>query len=138
MKRSEGTASFHQLREYVPGDDLRRIHWRSTAKTGDLLVKQMVDTTRPELVVVLDNRTSAIGADDFEHAVEIAASILKAAEDDDFPTTLLFADGTDDLDLDGQPIPHYRPPDRRAARHRRLAVAARRHPGCRAVAASCS
>ena len=45
-------------------------------------------------------------ADDFEHAVEVAASILKAAEDEDFPTTLLFADGTDDLDTDGQPIPH--------------------------------
>ncbi|MET0325269.1 MAG: DUF58 domain-containing protein [Ilumatobacteraceae bacterium] len=105
-ERSEGSASFHQLREYVPGDDLRRIHWRSTAKTGQLLVKQMVDTTRPELVVVLDNRAGTIGSDDFEHAVEIAASVLKAAEDDDFPTTLLLSDGTDDLDVNGQTIPH--------------------------------
>ena len=85
-ERSEGSASFHQLREYVPGDDMRRIHWRSTARTGDLLVKQMVDTTRPELVVILDNRAATIGEDDFEHAVEIAASILQAAEADDFPT----------------------------------------------------
>ena len=105
-ERSEGSASFHQLREYVPGDDMRRIHWRSTARTGDLLVKQMVDTTRPELVVILDNRASTIGADDFEHAVEIAASILHAAEAEDFPTQLLFSDGSDDLDIDGQPIPH--------------------------------
>lgn len=105
-ERSEGSASFHQLREYVPGDDLRRIHWRSTAKTGRFHVKQMVDTTRPELVVVLDNRAGTIGADDFEHAVEIAASILQAAEAEDFPTLLLFADGSDDLDLDGQRIPH--------------------------------
>jgi hypothetical protein len=105
-ERSEGSASFHQLRQYVPGDDMRRIHWRSTARTGDLLVKQMVDTTRPELVVVLDNRASVIGSDDFEHAVEVAASVLQAAEADDFPTLLLFSDGTDDRDVDGQPIPH--------------------------------
>lgn len=105
-ERSEGSASFHQLRPYVPGDDLRRIHWRSTAKTGDLLIKQLVDTTRPELVVVLDNRRATIGDDDFEAAVEIAASVLRAAQAADFPTTLLLSDGTDDLDLDGQPIPH--------------------------------
>ena len=104
-ERSEGTASFHQLREYQPGDDLRRIHWRSTARTGDLLVKQMVDTTRPELVVVLDNRETTIGGDDFEQAVDIAASVVRAAENEDFPTTLLFADGSTDVDLDGQPIP---------------------------------
>ncbi len=105
-ERSEGSASFHQLREYVRGDDMRRIHWRSTARTGDLMVKQMVDTTRPELVVILDNRAATIGEDDFEHAVEIAASILQAAEAEDFPTELLFSDGSDDLDIEGQPIPH--------------------------------
>ena len=104
-ERSEGTASFHQLREYVPGDDLRRIHWRSTARTGELLVKEMIDTTRPELLVVLDNRSSAISDDDFEHAVDIAASVVRAAEDEDFPATLMFANGEGDLDLDGQPIP---------------------------------
>lgn len=104
-ERSEGSASFHQLREYVPGDDLRRIHWRSTARTGNLLVKQMVDTTRPELVVILDNREAAIGADDFEHAVDIAASVVNAAEAEDYPTTLMFADGTGDIDADGREIP---------------------------------
>ena len=104
-ERSEGTASFHQLREYVPGDDLRRIHWRSTARTGDLLVKQMVDTTRPELVVVLDNRAAAVGADDFEEAVDIVASVVAAAEDDDFPVALVLTDGSSDVDGDGQRIP---------------------------------
>ena len=99
-------ASFHQLREYIPGDDLRRIHWRSTAKTGNLVVKQMVDTTRPELVVVLDNRQCVIGPDDFESAVDIAASVLHAAEAEEFPTALLLSDGGVERDLDGRPIPH--------------------------------
>lgn len=91
-ERSEGTASFHQIRPYQMGDDLRRVHWRTTARVGDLMVKQLFDTTRPELVVVLDNRAVAIGEQDFEEAVDIAATVLRAAETDDFPTTLLFAE----------------------------------------------
>lgn len=105
-ERSEGTASFHQLRPYVPGDDLRRIHWRSTARVGEPVVKHMVDTTQPEVVAVLDNRTSALDPDDFEHAVEIVASVLHAADAEGYPTTLLFADGDNARGPDGQPIPH--------------------------------
>jgi uncharacterized protein (DUF58 family) len=103
-ERSEGSATFHQLREYVPGDDLRRIHWRSSARVGKLQVKQLVDTTRPELVVILDNRASAIEPGDFEHAVDIAASVVQAALDEDYPTLLLFADETSDPDASGHTI----------------------------------
>jgi uncharacterized protein (DUF58 family) len=87
---SEGSASFHQLRHYVPGDDLRRIHWRTTARTGTLTVRQLVDTSRPELVLIVDNRRSAVAPDDFEQVVEVAASLLHAAERDGFPTQVLF------------------------------------------------
>lgn len=102
---SKGTASFHQLREYVPGDDMRHVHWRTTARTGTLMVKQLVDTTRPEIVVIVDNRHRAIGEDDFEEAVDIAATLLQAAEDDGFPTVLLFADGANEPGSDGLPVP---------------------------------
>ncbi len=107
-ERSEGTASFHQIREYAVGDDLRRIHWRTTARTGTLMVKQMVDTTRPELVVVVDNRDVAITATDFEEAVDVAASLLRAAENDGFPTALLFTGGSPAITAtdDGTPVPH--------------------------------
>jgi uncharacterized protein (DUF58 family) len=105
-ERSEGSASFHQLRPYVPGDDLRRIHWRSTARVGEPVVKHMVDTTQPEVVAVLDNREVAIDRDDFEHAVEIVASVLHAADAEGYPTTLLFADGDNARGTDGQPIQH--------------------------------
>jgi uncharacterized protein (DUF58 family) len=101
---SAGSASFHQLREYVPGDDLRLIHWRSTAKTGELVVKQMVDTTRPEMLVILDNRKIAIEPDDFEDAVEIAASLIQAAKDAGFPYQLLSSDGDNELTPDGHEI----------------------------------
>ena len=103
---SQGSASFHQLREYVPGDDLRHIHWRTSARTGTLVVKQMVDTTRPEVVVIVDNRAVAVEPDDFEAVVEIAASVLHAAETDGFPTQLLFTDGHNERGTDGLPIAH--------------------------------
>ena len=104
---SQGSASFHQLREYVPGDDLRHIHWRTSARTGSLVVKQLVDTTKPEVVVIVDNRTSAIAStDDFEEIVEIAASVLHAADQDGFPSQLLFADGDNDVDVDSVSLTH--------------------------------
>lgn len=104
---SQGSASFHQLREYVPGDDLRHIHWRTSARTGTLVVKQLVDTTKPEIVVIVDNRTAAIAApSDFEEIVEIAASVLHAAEQDGFPSQLLFADGNNDVDVDSVSLSH--------------------------------
>lgn len=102
---SQGSASFHQLREYVPGDDLRHIHWRTSARTGTLVVKQLVDTTKPEVVVIVDNRRT-VAAADFEEIVEIAASVLHAADQDGFPSQLLFADGDNDPGLDAGAVSH--------------------------------
>lgn len=93
---SRGTATFHQLREYVPGDDMRHIHWPATARTGDLIVREHVDTTKPEVVVIVDNRERAFGPEDFEEGVDVAASVLAAAETAGFPTRLLFADGREE------------------------------------------
>lgn len=75
-----GTVTFSSLREYVPGDDPRQIHWRSTARTGVLTVREHVDTTEPTTTVLLDTRPSALDADAFEEAVEFAASVVCAVE----------------------------------------------------------
>lgn len=68
--------SFHAIREYAPGDSQRHIHWKSTAKTGVLMVRQYEETRRARVAVVLDLRTEEYSDDDeFEMAVSAAASL---------------------------------------------------------------
>src|SRR3989442_14007882 len=74
-------AEFYTMREYVTGDDLRRIHWPSVAKTGVLMIRQDEATRRSSATVFLDNRVEALGghgAPSFERAVSVAASVGRA------------------------------------------------------------
>lgn len=90
----DGSLTFHALREYVLGDDLRRVHWRSTARTGTLMVRQMVDVSLPHTTIVLDSRPAAYqDEDDFELAVDTAASIGYAAARSNFPVHLVCETG---------------------------------------------
>ncbi|GIH18855.1 hypothetical protein Raf01_70270 [Rugosimonospora africana] len=89
-----GTVTFHALREYVFGDDLRHIHWRTSARTGRLMVRHLVDSSLPRTIVLLDNReASYVDSEGFEVAVDVAASILLAAARSGFPIAVLTADG---------------------------------------------
>jgi uncharacterized protein (DUF58 family) len=72
-----GGLTFHGLREHVPGDDLRQVHWRSSARHGRLMTREYVDTSRPRVVVVVDERAS--GRDELDQVAEAAASVLVAA-----------------------------------------------------------
>lgn len=68
--------SFHAIREYVPGDAQRQIHWKSTAKTGTLMVRQYEETRRSRMVIALALGEAEYGTDDeFELAVSAAGSI---------------------------------------------------------------
>ena len=66
-------------REYRRGDDLRRVHWRSTARTGELMVRREEQPWESRATVVLDTRVYAHRGDgptaSFEWAVSAAASI---------------------------------------------------------------
>jgi uncharacterized protein (DUF58 family) len=72
----QGTVTFHRLREYVVGDDLRTVHWPSTAKVGKLVVRQYVDTAQPYTVVLVDLRPEVYSPDSFEEAMDVAASVV--------------------------------------------------------------
>ena len=67
---------FHALRPYAPGDDMKRVHWLSTARAGTLMVRQYEPTLRTRTELILDGQaTSYRNADEFELAVEIYASL---------------------------------------------------------------
>jgi uncharacterized protein (DUF58 family) len=85
-----GTVTFHALRPYVFGDDLRHIHWRTSARTNTLMVRQLVDTSLPRTIVLLDTRSCAYPSeDDFELAVDVTASVALAAAGSGFPVSVL-------------------------------------------------
>lgn len=77
---SPSDVAFHALRDYAPGDDRRHIHWRSSAKLGELLVRQYVDTRRSHVAVALSTDLDDYANDDeFELAISCAASIARQA-----------------------------------------------------------
>jgi uncharacterized protein (DUF58 family) len=90
----QGNITFHRLRDYVEGDDLRLVHWRSSARTGKLVVRHNVDTSQPYTVVVLDVRPSVYTEDCFESAVDVAASVLTSAAAGKAPVELRLTDDT--------------------------------------------
>jgi uncharacterized protein (DUF58 family) len=88
-----GAMDLRALRPYVPGDELRHLHWKATARTGQLMVREYVDPAQPWCVVVLDTRPDALDAEAFEAAVEIVASVLWAAAGQDRPVRLATVSG---------------------------------------------
>jgi uncharacterized protein (DUF58 family) len=90
----EGSITFHTLREYVPGDDLRRIHWRASAHRGELMVRQNIDVTPPRATIVLITDAELYAdPEDFEHAVDVAASATLDAIRSGQPITLWTTSG---------------------------------------------
>jgi len=75
--------SFHAIREYAPGDARRQVHWKSTAKTGRLMVRQYEESRRSRMAVVLGLAEPEYGSDaEFELAVSAAASLSVRAVHD--------------------------------------------------------
>lgn len=76
------------LRVYIPGDDLRRVHWPTTARVGDLMVREGGDRERDAssgITIVLSPHVAAASVGEgeaarFEEAVRITASMAVAAE----------------------------------------------------------
>jgi uncharacterized protein (DUF58 family) len=69
---------YYTMRAYQEGDDLRRIHWPSVARTGELMIRQDESTRRASGLVFLDTRAAALGRTHtpaFERGVSAAASI---------------------------------------------------------------
>lgn len=82
MLRRQSGFDLHSVREYEQGESLRRVHWPSTARRGQLMVKELEDSPRDEAAVLLDADASTVvgRAPDstFELQVRAAGSILRA------------------------------------------------------------
>ncbi|GAA2859452.1 DUF58 domain-containing protein [Paenarthrobacter ilicis] len=77
---SSADVSFHALRDYVPGDDRRHIHWKTTARTNKLMVRQFEETRRAHLAIALSINTDEYDSEaEFEMAISVAASIGRQA-----------------------------------------------------------
>ncbi len=62
------------VREYVQGDDLRKVHWATTAHRGQLMVRQDESPQRPDALILLDVRAGAHRGTGVDHSLETAAS----------------------------------------------------------------
>lgn len=75
-KITDSDLSFYAVREYQPGDALRHVHWKATAKTGQLLVRQYEESQTARVAVLFDANPAGYGnAAEFELGVSAAASV---------------------------------------------------------------
>lgn len=72
------SGDFLTLREYVHGDDLRQVHWKSSARTGKLMIRQSEHRRESGALLLLDTRSEAASEQDFEKMVGAAASLCIA------------------------------------------------------------
>ena len=77
LRRPSGF-DLHSVREYEQGESLRKVHWKTTARRGQLMVKELEDAPRDEIAVILDADANAVAADSFDVQVRAAGSILRA------------------------------------------------------------
>ena len=75
-KITNSDISFHALRAYEPGDALRNVHWRTSARTGQLMVRQFEETRRSQLTIAHTiDRGKYASDDEFELGVSVMASL---------------------------------------------------------------
>ncbi len=78
------SSDFLTLREYTHGDDLRQVHWKSTARTGNLMVRQNEHRRESGVFLLLDTRSGVASEQDFEKMVGAAASLCVACRKQSF------------------------------------------------------
>lgn len=102
--RRLGPGDFHGLREYATGDEPRSIHWRASARSDDLMVKEFTVEGLHRCTVVFDPSPGAHGSRAaFEQGVTAAASLVSSAMRAGLGTRFVTAGG---IDLRGPEVVH--------------------------------
>ncbi len=92
---SEDTNLLLGIRDYVIGDKLSQIHWRTTARTGQFKVKQFEPSTQPQIRIILDEMRAFNNEHEWELAIKVAASLVALAAHFTQPIALLWVDDGD-------------------------------------------
>jgi uncharacterized protein (DUF58 family) len=121
----------HSVRDYQQGESLRRVHWPSTARRGSLMVKELEDSPRDEVAVLLDaDRAGVAGSppdSSFDVAVRAAGSILRAQVRSGRRCVLLLNNAARDVQVVSAEGPEW---------HRALELLAAAEPDAQSPAAS--
>jgi len=111
LPKGAGSAEFSGLREYRQGDNPRHIHWPTTARTNELMLKEFEPLASANLHIILDqSKVSNVGTgkhSSFEYAVRIAASIARYAIDNGMSINVSPYQGKDSIGL-GSGEMHFR------------------------------
>ena len=84
------SGEFVGLRDYRPGDPMRQIHWKSWARTGRPIVKELEDTHYPRYGLILDTLCTDRSDVSFEEAVSVAASFASSIDTSESLLDLMF------------------------------------------------
>ena len=81
MRRPSGLEP-HGVREYVEGEPLRAVHWPTSARRGELMVRELEDAPRDSVAIVLDvdagGAAGPVGRSSLDEAVRVAAGLVRA------------------------------------------------------------
>ena len=69
------------VREYESGDDLSKIHWLSTARTGQMMVKQFDQGSSGDMWLLFDQHSNSVVNNDIDSTDEIAATVAASVID---------------------------------------------------------
>jgi uncharacterized protein (DUF58 family) len=102
LAQRTGVGEFHSLRDYVPGDEPRSIHWRASARSEELKVRQHEAQGVRRCIVVLDRSAASYpdpvddaSRDVFERAISIAGSLALSADRAGLTTRFVTGGGID-------------------------------------------
>jgi uncharacterized protein (DUF58 family) len=84
------SGEFVGLRDYRPGDPLRQIHWKSWARLGRPIVKELEDTFYPRYGLIVDTFSCNRTDHQFEEAISVAASFAASIDTSDSLLDLMF------------------------------------------------
>ncbi|QDU72435.1 hypothetical protein Pan265_23000 [Mucisphaera calidilacus] len=97
---------FAGLREYRPGDAVRTIDWKRTAKTGKLMVREHTRPVPPRVMLALDVVSGSPNEEECERAIMLAASMVCAAYDHGMPMGLVLVGAEGRVHRPHLSVPH--------------------------------